>query len=651
MIWRGKQVTSRQMNASALGKHIGHAVEGHCRAMFRRLFERTGYQVLRKLPFGFPVNPDIVVVAPDGKIRSLGIVGYARDAKGTDKKYYRTRLEYFEILRAWQLFPERFTDDFIPLVVLYGASGGWKDELIKDLQTYCPPTLYLPSVLGAPAANALVDAAFGEYRLHWEEGGTDSREYVEDQFARLPTLDNTHHRFLETLSDTFANNAVQSSARGALGALSKHATGARVPEIFSTRIRQGLSLASVFPEQEIVAWRAYRRHPHDPIDSSLESFIRRGRFLDLVEIVPRRSIKESFFTAEPRRPLQDIAGRQEYAPHRPDFESWETISLDLTQRILSIHRHLPCKHPRVFHAGALDQAIGNYYSFCTSWSMTISQLLSYIQQGSIPGLIRLFQADKVVAAEGWQPSSGTAGFLALWSLCTAAAAIIDGERKVLAEHRFRREQVPSMQDMSRLAQVLVSAERKTLASLFLELGAFCRDLLEQPLESLAQSVQPRLLSLDEPCSWVSACYLAIVTNPSHNPLCIPTSEWLHVRYPEVEWIGWPIKRTAAIRALLPTHVGRVQWQFLGHALGSQGIIAAEVKSVTANHWGDKSKEIYDRIAETRHACSTSNVPSFTIGVLDGDLDASAVTELETGRGYDETFSITEILQTLTHQRN
>src|SRR3954467_3281139 len=105
-------MSNRQVPPRSVGKHIGHAVEGHLRGLLRRLLASSGHTLSRSLPFPFPVKPDLVVLTPEGKVRCLGMVAHAQDASATHKKYYRTRLEHQEAMRCWQAQPAHFAPDF-----------------------------------------------------------------------------------------------------------------------------------------------------------------------------------------------------------------------------------------------------------------------------------------------------------------------------------------------------------------------------------------------------------------------------------------------------------------------------------------------------------------------------------------------------------
>jgi len=121
---------------------------------------------------------------------------------------------------------------------------------------------------------------------------------------------------------------------------------------------------------------------------------------------------------------------------------------------------------------------------------------------------------------------------------------------------------------------------------------------------------------------------------------------LKQRFPGLKWHGWPERRSRSLRQVIGPVTGRRQWQFIGIDRENQWFCAAEVKSITQNHWGDKSKELYDRVAETRAAERELGWQSHTICVLDGDIGTEQIEELKTGIGHDEIVCIDQVLDEL-----
>jgi hypothetical protein len=636
----------RQIPPRATGKHIGHAVEGHLRGLLRRLVGRGEY-VERALPFDFPVHPDAVVLTAQRRIRCLGIVAYAQEASGTHKKYYRTRLEYQEILRCWRGNQEKFAESFVPLTVVYGAPGGWKQELLADLRENCPPTLYLPALLGDRQAARIAERAFAVYRSHRDNSNPAARENVEDHFARFAGLGREDRLLLQLLRVIFADSKWAILAHQRMDKLVEHPTSVRVPcRPFQARMRQGLSLASLFRNDEIQTWLAATTRRVDTGRSEHDGFVRRALFLNLVSLEPVKTLVGSHTVAEPRRPfvLNRFQDTEEYTPHRPDFESWSKLGADQVTSLLDMHRRYPLQDPVVFRGGALDQVGGNWQEFCHRWCASVPLLSRLVEKESIPGIANLLVGEVPVTSEAWQPSLGQAHLLPLWAIGVTAAALATGDRGLLTRFTPRRQHPPPHQQALQLAQSLVLTDKVRICELLGVLVPFCQRLLRDPLEHLAEVPQPELLSLEQPCSWASCVYLAAVTNSTHNPLCIPAAQWVKKHFPDLEWHGWPARRSVPLRHFFPRHRGRVEWQFAGTDPAGILAVVAEVKSITANNWGNKSKELYDRVSETRAVFAQHfEAQPIIIGFVDGDFDRDALEELASGRGYDRTYPIEELL--------
>ncbi len=633
---------TRLIAPRSLGKHLGHAAEGHCRGLFRRLLEPSGFQVRRRLPFRFPVEPDVVVLDRQDLVRLLVIVAYSRDASGSHKKFYRTRLEYLEVLRCWRRHEEWFSPAFSPLVLLYGAARGWKPELIADLKKQYPPLVFLPEQIGADDCDEVVRSAFAVYRERWEAGNKDAREHVEERFAQREPA-GPHRAVLEVMRAALDEPANVAVLRGRAEGIAALVPPLRVPPPGQWRLRQGLSLAALFPAHEVDAWLSTAPRVVGR-SSDLDGFVRRGLFLDVVWLRRRQSLldREGTLLAEPRRAVHEPHGKPVYAPHRPDFENWEQIGRERIAELCRDHQARPARNQQTFRAGATDLIAGNWLAFCAAWRSGLGPLAEALRSRSPVRLAALLREDRPVEAESWQPAQGLARVHPLWDVCVAVHALHANDRSVFRPLGFRRHQGIRRGDARRLARLLLAGDPDGSADLLVELRDYCTRLVEGPLAAMRGSRRPQLLSLEEPCSWLSAWYLRIVTNSSHSPLAGPVFHWLGERFPEATWHGWPRQRSADLRIAFPGHAGRVQWQFLGREPAGR-VVVAEVKSVTANNWGNKSKELYDRIAETRRAALDAGATLLVLGILDGDVDAQALEEIKAGHAYDETYTIAEVL--------
>jgi hypothetical protein len=136
---------------------------------------------------------------------------------------------------------------------------------------------------------------------------------------------------------------------------------------------------------------------------------------------------------------------------------------------------------------------------------------------------------------------------------------------------------------------------------------------------------------------------AITTNKTHNPLLPTLLTWLQaIRFPGWSYLGWPSVRSVPLSRLPGVRgVDRIQWQVILHT--DQQCVLAEARTITSNNWGNKSKELYDRVAASRRVLTDSGWNVRTICVLDGDLESDAVRELQSGLGFDETYSFAEVV--------
>ena len=176
-----------------------------------------------------------------------------------------------------------------------------------------------------------------------------------------------------------------------------------------------------------------------------------------------------------------------------------------------------------------------------------------------------------------------------------------------------------------------------------EVVSFCTAMLTKDLGVIAAAKVPDLFEPANPSSLLKDFYNTLTTNSSHNPLNTPVRKWLETKHPGYTWHGWLNRRSVSVSDVLGVKVGRRQWQFIGVSADKKTVVSAEVKSITGNNWGNKSKELYDRVAETRATAIAAGVKITCIGILDGDIGKEEFAELGTGIGYDEVYSINEIL--------
>lgn len=639
---------ARTIPPRSIGQHIGYAVEANCRGLLCSVIDgRLGMSVHRELPFEFHVRPDAVVVER-GKIRALFIVAYNTVAANSNMKFYRTRSEYRAIVSAVEKWPGRFHPRFFCSVVLYGTASGWKAEILEDLATDCAPLLFLPLEIGERLADKQVASVFKVYRERFEQGRADAADKVEElSRGQSFCMDETIGRRLHSL---LVNRAAGSKSRKPN---KTHKSHVRVPDPFCSRFRQGLGLASLFADRQLEFLADGRCHK-SPTDDELEA-LRRLRLLDLgtvrlvVGISGPRGISINL-----RERLESRGGSVEQVAYRPDFSDWKKLDPLNRTALLQSHRAIPIAHPRVFRSGANEQAASNVDGYLELWANKTRQVVNFLRKPTPEALVELASliTDSSLSPASWHPCGRIGVAAPLWELTASAlrcsVQLDSGQEVSMIPLPVRRPERVSSRDVSAwLRQSIAHASPVVAAELIEEVGGFSRNLLGGGLSVIVSAPQPRLLSLPLRDSWSNALYRAITTNKTHNPLLATLVEWFNSGdYRGWTRLGWPAVRSVGLNRLPGVaDAGRIQWQcILYHG---RECILAEARTITANNWGNKSKEMYDRIAASQKILELSGWKVRVVCVLDGDFGADAATELRSGIGFDETYSFAEVVEAVS----
>lgn len=416
-------------------------------------------------------------------------------------------------------------------------------------------------------------------------------------------------------------------------------SAARIPIAqVSTRYRQPLGILSLFRPEEINAWRASRNLASSEL---VQAFALRAYFLDMGKLSITTSIRKDLIVRF--HPRQAIEQDCRYAPHLPDFDKWESMASEDVNWILEAHRERTRCPSSVFRGGTFDQCAGNYRQISTALVEGLPRLIESLQDGNPQIFSEAMLTAILTEPETWHPAAGSARMCPLWSLAVCALATAANQRKLRSDFTSRRVDAPSSSDSIALFRA-ISPFIIAVEKLLTETLGYLESISTGDLENLAKCERPRLFSISEPCSWLADFYNTLTTNSSHNPLNEVLSRYLTTRFPETNWFGWPARRSVSASVVLGDAGGRRQWAMAG--VDREVLVCGEVKAVTANHWGDKSKEIYDRIAELNRAAQTEDREVLSILLFDGDLGTEALAELQTGIAHDEIWTVDEVLAEL-----
>jgi hypothetical protein len=631
----------KPISGSAEPRHIGVAVEGHCRGLLSQALA-PGQRLERSLPYPTVVNPDAVIVDADGSVASLAIITQWQNADNSHMKYYRTLAEYNSILKAWQEQPSAFSPAFLPLTMIYGAPSGWKRGVLDDLKRQCPLMLFLPEVLGAQTSVRLTARAFEVYNDVRVSQASTARLAVEAFFSDPRNLDDDDRQMLAMIAEILSDNGLRPAIHNQLATVLPPISRAKITNRpFRTRYRQGLLASSFFTSAELTEWLVKPRQLQpNAASTDYDSFIRRALFLDLVTLtrIPRLGAVD--IRVDPRRPVRKDRGREEYAPEQLDFESWEELGPELSTFLLEELRRCSAMNPRVFAGATKDLAYGNWTEIIDAWRKQLPRIVEALMSGDEERLIAAMDSlESFVTSESWQVQLAVpVGLPVVRQLAVSALATAVANRRQLRELGIRSFST----DSGPVASALLAADRTEVSRLIDDVLQFVSLLKSDELDKVADLKRPELLSLGNSSSWISSVYGNFMTNSTYNPLAVAMRQYLIQQYRQ-EPLGWPNVRSVSLKTLFPTADTRVQWAFAVPERPSGPLVLAELKSVTANHWGDKSKEIYARAAMTRQIAQAAGTEVLLIGAIDGDVDAGAIEELSSGLGYDIVLSARELM--------
>lgn len=618
------------------GKHIGHACEGHLRGLLTRIPSLEGLSVGRSFPFEFHVKPDAVVLDKTGKIAAVFIVAYWENKDNSHMKFHRTRPEYNELSRIIASSPEKFIEKPSIVTVLYGTENGWKPLVLKDIEQKCPTLVFVPSIESSEQIKIWEDA-FGAYRPHLEKGIKDPPGKVEE-WCKHKVLTKAERRLIGRISSALEVGVRSSSSSSER---QETAVGNLPAASYRSRYRQPLSMLSMFRDEEITAYLANQR-PGQSED--IDSFIRRATWLDMgVPFVRTRANRETTIAFRLHEPLDE---KGEYAPHLPDYSSWKRGNQEVISACLQKHRSRTTNPGKVFRGGTSDQICGNYEEIAKGIAASMPVLLNSIEYGTYTTFANALAEDDGVSVASWHPANCSDVILPVWSFCACAAATIAGERKLRSALLARANQLPAKETLKECYSLLKRSVEGI--RLLREVQEFCRTISSGSILDLANACRsrPSLLSNANPCSWLADYYNTIATNSSHNPLNNLLEDWLRLQFPDYEWgKSWPSSRTTSLASIDDSYTERRQWAFIGSS--GLSVVCAECKSITANNWGNKSKELYDKTADFRRFCSETGRSGISVLLFDGDLSEGALSELRTGIGHDLVVTCDQVMNELS----
>lgn len=629
---------NKTIPARSRGQHIGYAVEANLRGLLKSVYQGPQYSIEKSLPFEFHVRPDIVVLE-NGKVKRVFIVAYNTVQENSNMKFYRTRSEFIELLKECRSGSDRFCPDFTPVIFFYGSESGWKDAIINDLKSDYQPFIFLPVEIGIAEAQEQVAKIFSDYSKWFSTKGANALSEIEEK-SQLQ-----QYVYDKKICKILAKLKAVPSNRDDAHKEAHDASLARAPaELFSSRYRQGLSIFSLLPFYSLEFFLLRLIPP--PLDDDKIRFIRLVKLLDLGDLIPQRRVgldpldRIKFF---PRDRIDLSTGKR--VAFKPDFYDFLRIEEPKLKSIVSKHRAVTKYNPKTFNSGAIEHCIGNIDFVIDVFGRFLPLCSEYLGSGQHNKLLDVINKSPLVSPPAWLDEIYDKAFInPVWEAVVCALRMSqqisnpDAQVHSPAAFRFTANGKHSNEN---LLSTIAHSDTSLAADLLNEAAVFVRTLGCKDVSKIVSLEKPRLFDLDTRESWSNANYRAITTNKSHNPLNILLGSLLRYYHGQYKMFGWPDVRSVALSHVFDSDtVGRTQWQMIGKS-ARDGFLFAESRTITLNNWGNKSKEIFDRISEVRLQSSKLGIMCITICLIDGDVDSAVMEELKSSRGYDYVYSVDE----------
>lgn len=648
-----------------MSKHLGHALEGFISGLLRYLSARRSshhvrYEVRRSLGGSLSMDTDLVVYRVDDageKALALCAVFHSLRQNNSDMKWKRSRQEYVEseTLRARGL-GQALHEDFHTVMCVFGHE--WKQQLLSDFRDNMPPAFIAAGLLSVSQEQKLFKSV---EELYWTMPSKNRTELLAESVADRPFAFAGSKLVAQTLEKLVWDTGAQSPSpliRRELRRVAGVRPATRVSKAFSTRYNHGLSLLALFPASERSAlFSLYRRPPFQPeqLPPHERSALLRGLFIGVVRLHAAPSVGRGGKLA----PMKVVFHKKRSVADADFSFVFERMTATQAEEIVGGLLSLARTSPRSFQGAVSSLRMGNWRDVIDHGLPILRALAGAATSGDWADVQSKLSADCALRPESAVWSDGSDALMLRWSIGVATAVVAAQDRELAKVHEFARTRRPSSKEIGALIRSLRSIPKPILASVVRASRTWLEALRDENWTALGElsekraswltsedttsDDEPAIFSLFVPSSWLQWQYNILSTHPCFSPtLWTAYSRLALAEHEAQQLVGFPKKRSAAIREVLSGHDGRAQFGII--ALTEGGVVTYEGKSVTENHVGDKSKELLDRVAEIQRAATDADRSIETVIVLDGDFSQEALAELSAPGRYNRIYSMNELIE-------
>lgn len=629
-----------------MSKALGHALEGYVKGMVQYLCDKESagkaiqYEVRRKLPVALSMNCDIVVwrvSKTKEDVLSNVLVFHCLHKGSSEKKWKRSRQEYIESELLVRKLPDKakdhFAEDFHTGMVIFLPF--WKDELVADFLKNLTPCLYVPDVLTVPEEKTLCASV---ERLY--DSLRKDTEAVAKAIRKKPGLIKGSTKLLAKLKQLvfgFKRKAFSKVVDQEWDRLAVAKKATIVPKAFSTRFCHGFNLLALFcPAERGILSKFHATG--GAMDLSVLSkgecnVLRKGIFLGALKLRPegKTGLFRIIFQAKVAVDDLDIA----FVLDRLELTEIELILGNLMSYATDYTK------PYAGFVSGLRMA--NCDDLLPLTRLFLTKLKLFLEsKESVEDMVSLISDETEVRTPQALWSGAAEPVLGVWSTAIALAVAATGDRSHTKIFEFDRTTVPTEKEAKSLLRLLASLPSKErdslIASTILWIGAWERG----DLKYLAANSVPPIFNIEEPSSWLQWHYNIVGTHSVFSAVSEVCYRLVALKeFSGSEIAGFPKKRSEMVSKALVGSDSRAQLAMVGRK--KERVVYFEGKCITKNNWGNKSKELFDRVGDFKRACAAASLSGEAVLVIDGDFSEAALLELASADAYDRIYSMDELL--------
>tara|TARA_B100000686_G_scaffold354535_1_gene465309 strand:- start:5053 stop:6906 length:1854 start_codon:yes stop_codon:yes gene_type:complete len=614
-----------------MGKHEGHAVESVIKGICNWICKKKGenFTVIRK-DHRLPLTMDTdIVIKEKNIIQSIIMISHSDNDNYSHRKVKRLNEEYVEVV-SLHLTKHKFllSNSFRIVNFIFGMPSGWKESQIIEMKEEMSPTIFLPEIISPSNYDKFISTCMKLY--------SENPREVESKVQNNPKIIKIFDTLAPHLEKNVFDNEIYNNLN-ILKGIEKRKTSKEklpsylTPKSFNTRYRQGLSMLGVFStsEQEFLFNKMNQWIDPDSLSLAEKEIIRRIKWLDYCTF--EKNIKNLII-------LKPKIGDRESLP---DFsQPYKTLNYNKSNDIINILDDYALKNSSTFAAGIQCLSIGNYEKVVPAIKEAAELLIDFINKKK-KDFFNILKNDIPLIPDKnrWKHSNKKMMVLRTWLI--SLLVVLTKNRNLLSKLDFKAAKPFQRSDQKILMKELKGLDNKLLVKELENTISFFDDLFSNDVNKILGSDRPLTFDFNTPGSWAQRLYFVLTSHAAYNPINVILYLSIIDKRHKGKKFGFPEKLAVPLSHVMTTTESSIKFR---HLVQEDNIIHVyEAFSITANHIGDKSKELFNRIGKAKRAAADSKNQIIFHGLFDGDFNSQVIKEFISEDRYDEFISIEDAI--------